>query len=143
MLPVDLPELNPGLSWKDEEEFGGVKFMVVSHSSMRAFEYLKARANCVIWLTNLAQRAREHQGQQWRHTQFWIGKKGEYARRQFESKEEALGFLYSLGQRVLKQEQTNKKVNFEILYEWGSYALYRQNMQGELMEMAGRARGQW
>ena len=43
VLPIHLPQLPGELSTETEKEFGGFKYMVVSHSSVRAFEYLRER----------------------------------------------------------------------------------------------------
>ena len=56
-------------------------------------------------------------------------KDAQYALRGFETRDEAQASLSKFGQKVLTYESTVKKPNFDILYEWGSYALYRNQVR--------------
>ena len=66
-----------------------------------------------------------------------------YALRGFETRDEAQAHLSKFGQKVLTYESTVKKPNFDILYEWGSYALYRNQVFGELSRMGSNAVKAW
>ena len=59
--------------------------------------------------------------------------------REHETKVEAFSELYSIGQRVLRHSRTTQSNNLNVLYEWASYALYRQSVGAGLEELAGRA----
>ena len=56
MLPTNLPEDN---TWSNTEaqEFGGYDFVRVSIEAHRAFSFLQEKAQCALWLHNLAGRS--------------------------------------------------------------------------------------
>lgn len=126
-----------------EKSFGGFKYIKVTHDSMRAWNYLKGLADAILFLQNLGWRAREQQEACHVKAFRWLTRKSDRAMREIEGKETAFKALSSLGARALKQSNVAFERNYGILYEWGSYALYRDRVYGELSEGAQRALEQW
>ncbi|GMI17224.1 hypothetical protein TrLO_g1334 [Triparma laevis f. longispina] len=142
MLPTTLP-LNNEWSNKDAKEFGGYDFVRVSIETHRAFSFLVEKASAGLWLHNIAARALVQQDQPHEKAVFRLLQLGDYAMRGYETREEAQAKLAEVGQKVLTYERGVKMANFDILYEWGSYALYRNQVYTELSGMANRANKQW
>ncbi|GMH62424.1 hypothetical protein TrST_g13562 [Triparma strigata] len=142
MLPTTLPLEN---EWSNTEakDFGGYDFVRVSIETHRAFSFLVEKATASLWLHDIAARALTQQDKPHEQAIFRLLEFSSYALRGFETRDEAAAKLAELGQKVLTYERTVKMANFDILYEWGSYALYRNQVYTELSGIAYRANSQW
>jgi hypothetical protein len=143
VFPTSLPAHSEALSNMESKTWGGFDFLPVSHNAFRAQLYLTAKAQATRWLQDMACNALHHQSFDQRHAQFWLAGRARREMIRYETKEESLGNLLVLGQKVLHHEQTQKTENFNVLYEWASYALYRDSTSATLTDMGSRAVEQW
>jgi len=130
------------LSDSFEMKWGGVRYVSEQSAALRCFAWLSSRASTAQWLLDRALEMKFLQDVKYlaaRHLRL----RGERAKREHETRAEAFRGLWEVGQKVLRHSKNNQATCLNVLYEWASYALYRESVHGKLRDMGSRAVGQW
>jgi len=132
---------SPSISNLSSQKHGGFDYLSESSAALRSFNWLAKKGAASLWLQKFAYVVVKQNDKRGK-VAYELRQYGKRALREHETRQESFTALYEVGQKVLRHQRNAQANNSNVLYEWGSYALYRASVHTNLATMASRARDQ-